>query len=97
MADSEFEWDENKNRWNIQERGFGFDRANVVFSRTLLVKRELRMDYGEPRYMGIGEMEDGVVIAVVYTIRGLKTRIISARVASKKERGAYYEYTRKDI
>lgn len=97
MADSEFEWDENKNQWNIQERGFGFDRAKVVFSRTLLVRRELRRDYGEPRYMGIGEMKDGVVIAVVYTIRDLKTRIISARVASKKEREAYYEYTRKDI
>lgn len=97
MSDSEFEWDDNKNQWNIQERGFGFDRAKVIFSKTLLVRQASHRDYGEPRYMGIGEMEDGVVIAVVYTIRDLKTRIISARVASRKERGAYYEYTRKDI
>lgn len=68
MADSEFEWGENKNQWNIQERGFGFDRAKVVFSRTLLVKQELRRDYGEPRYMGIGEMVLSLLLYIQFEI-----------------------------
>lgn len=92
-----FEWDKEKKQRNIEVHGFGFDRAKQVFNQTLLVRQDLRRDYGEIRYIGVEEMEDGVIIAIVYTIRDHKTRIISARVASRKERSAYYEYTRKNI
>ena len=92
----EFEWDENKNRWNIEKRGFGFDRAKTIFKRPMLTKEDKRKDYGETRYISVGQMDEGIIATVVHTERGERIRIISARVADRKERRDYNEYTRKN-
>jgi len=44
-----------------------------------------RQDYGERRVRAIGEV-NGVVLHIVFTDRGDVRRIISARVANKRER-----------
>jgi uncharacterized DUF497 family protein len=46
---------------------------------------EHRRDYGETRVRAIGEA-DGLVLQVVFTDRGDVRRIISARIANRKER-----------
>jgi len=45
-------------------------------------------DYGEQRIVATGKIEDGVLV-VVYTRRGRRRRIISARPAKRKERDDY--------
>ncbi len=46
-------------------------------------------EYGEARYLIVGKMDDGRLIAVVYTHRDGKRRIISARKARKNEQRDY--------
>ena len=46
-------------------------------------------DYGEARVRAIGEA-DGLVLHVVFTDRGDVRRIISARLASRKERERWH-------
>jgi uncharacterized DUF497 family protein len=44
---------------------------------------------GEERYVAIGRMEWGTIVAVVYTMRGDDKRLIWVRPARKKESAAF--------
>jgi uncharacterized DUF497 family protein len=53
---------------------------------------ELRgFGFGEPRYIAIGSV-DGLIMTVIWTPRGMKRRIVSARPSSRKEREIYRGY-----
>lgn len=84
-----FEWDENKNKKNFEKHGITFDVAVEVFSDkdgyevNRIAASEIRIKY-------VGSLGD-IVLSVVYTKRGKKYRIISARRASKTERRLYHE------
>jgi uncharacterized DUF497 family protein len=84
-----FEWDENKNKINIQKHGIDFGVARYVFDdpkkRT---SPDLRIDYGEERIKVIGKIF-GTIISVIFTVRNSAIRIISARKASQNEREEY--------
>lgn len=84
-----FDWDSAKSERNRQERGFGFDIAILIFEGDTVEWLDDRRDYGETRVRAIGEV-NGVVLHVVFTDRGDVRRIISARVASKKERSQWH-------
>lgn len=88
-----FEWDEAKNRSNVQRHGIAFETAERIFEGPVVTTHDRRWNYGEDRYIGIGKV-GGAVIAVVHTDRGGRTRLISARPASRKERQAYHEQIR---
>ena len=90
----EFEWDEAKNRENIRKHGIDFGTAKGLFYRPTLTRRDSRRDYGEDRYVSVGQVGQGALIVVVHTERGGRIRLISARPASRRERQAYYERTR---
>lgn len=81
----EFEWDEAKSDACFAERGFDFAYAVRVFlDPRRLVAPDDRFDYGEPRFSILGAI-DGRVFVVVYTPRGRRFRIISARKANQRE------------
>ena len=82
-----FEWDENKNISNYKKHGIDFYLATEVFSDASAVEAS-RLVNGEERVQVIGKIED-VILSVAYSIRNNNIRIISARVASKKERQTY--------
>jgi uncharacterized protein len=84
----DFEWDEAKSDWNFETRGFGFDFAALIFRGVVLEAEDARTDYGERRMRAIGEAE-GFVLSVIYTDRGETRRIISARLANRKERALW--------
>ena len=85
----QFEWDEAKNRANIRKHGFDFADAEQLFSGILLVRADLRRDYGESRWVGIGTIR-GRTAVVAFTQRGPETmRIISLRKATRHEREEY--------
>jgi len=85
------EWDEAKSRRTLSERGFGFDYAARIFLGPTLEKEDDRRDYGEVRLQAIGQVDDAVLF-VVYTDRGNARHIISARLASRKERKLWYSF-----
>jgi uncharacterized protein len=76
----EFEWDEHKNRENISRRGISFSRASQIFADDVLVWEDTRFDYGETRMIAVGQAGRRL-LRVIYTQRGNKIRIISARKA----------------
>ena len=81
-----FEWDSVKNRQNLNKHGIDFDEAIEVFYKFHFVRRSDRET--EERWIAIGETENRVV-TVVFTQRGNKIRIISARRARKNEERTY--------
>jgi hypothetical protein len=86
-----FEWDEAKSRRTLSERGFGFDYAARIFLGPILEKQDARRDYGEVRMRAIGQVGDDVPF-VVYTDRSNARHIISARLASRKERKSWQSF-----
>ncbi|MFT3929342.1 MAG: BrnT family toxin [Spongiibacteraceae bacterium] len=86
-----FEWDETKNKRNIEKHGIDFNDAITIFDDDDRIEAiDARNDYGETRIQVIGEAKPGVLMAV-YTWRKNNTsrRMISARTASQKERAMY--------
>ncbi len=88
-SDYRFEGDEKKNRRNIRKHGFDFADAEEMFCGVLLFSPDVREDYGESRWVGIGTVH-GRTAVVVFTERGAETiRIISLRKATRREREQY--------
>ncbi len=87
----EFEWDEAKNLANIRKHGISFVLAKRIFEGAVLSRLDRRREYGEERYLSIGQVEQALIV-VAHTRREGRTRLISARPASRKERQAYHEY-----
>lgn len=86
-----FEWDEKKNKINLEKHGILFEDAVKVFDDTDKIVSFNRIVAHELRMQIIGEIKNLVVVMVIFTLRGENSRIISARLASKKERQVYYE------
>ena len=89
IAEVIVEWDDNKNKINIQKHGISFETAALVFAD------EERIEYydeihsvNEDRYVVLGCVQG--ILYVVYTMRGEATRLISARMANAIERRIYY-------
>lgn len=81
-----FEWDENKAKSNFLKHGIQFEEAVTVFADPyLMFTEDSSHSQGEERKWAIGEMEDGSIVVVVFTMRGERIRIISARKATKRE------------
>ena len=83
-------WDDPKNETNIGDRQIDFADLDDAFDgRFALVVEDGRRDYGERRFNMLVELH-GVILNLTYTPRPPKHRIISARLASRKERRTYH-------
>lgn len=84
-----FEWDDNKNRSNIDKHGIDFADAVDIFNHPFLTAMDEREDYGEDRWIAVGWIHT-LLGVVVYTERHDDViRIISARKATRQERKRY--------
>ena len=83
------EWDDEKNQKNYRKHGIYFEDAARVFLDENKIDEfdEIHSDF-EDRYKIIGRVKN--ILAVIYTERGERYRIISARLATKKEVEEYY-------
>ncbi len=83
-----FIWDRRKNEANVKKHELDFADAYMVFESPMLVGLDDREDYGEDRWIGIGLMENRVVV-IVYTELEDSIRIISFRKATTNESENY--------
>ena len=91
MQDDDFEWDDAKAEENDVRHGVSFEAARLAFDDAFAVVREdRRRSYGEDRFVLLGMVEERL-LAVAYTLRGERARIISARTAEPQERRRYHE------
>ncbi len=79
-----FEWDPVKSDATFHQRGFDFAFATGVFSGPVIEAIDMRRDCGETHIRVIGQSQ-GITLVVVYTPRADARRIISARLANRKE------------
>lgn len=85
-----FEWDETKNRLNLQRHDISFSDVTGFLDDPGLIERlDLREDYGEERIIAYSNL-GGRILAIVYVERGTAIRIISARPANRDETDDYY-------
>ncbi len=83
-----FEWDEEKNCINRRKHGISFETAAYVFCDEHYIEMyDFEHSINEERYIAIGMVGD--LLFVVYTERGENIRLISARLATEKERRLY--------
>lgn len=92
-----FEWDPVKDRANRAKHGLSFQEASGLFtsgSDYLEIYDEQHSDL-EDRFIAIGAIERGLIV-VAYTEREDDViRILSARMATRKERQRFDESVRK--
>ena len=93
-----FEWDDNKNAVNIVKHGIDFETAAYVFAdEQRIIRYDESHSLYENRYTTIGSINAMItVLVVVYTENDETVRIISARLANKKERKEYYDCQKGD-
>lgn len=84
-----FEWDEDKNDANIRKHGLDFAVAVELFQGPMWVRPDLRFDYGEPRFIGIGSIGDRIILVAFTEVDNDTIRIISLRRAKKNERSKF--------
>jgi uncharacterized protein (DUF4415 family) len=63
-----FEWDPAQRETNLRKHGVDFARAVRIFEAPVLERQDRRRDYGEPRFVALGAVEE-LLLAVVYTGR----------------------------
>ena len=88
----EFEWDARKAEANLKNHGVSFEEALTVFADPLgNIFDDLDHSTGERRELLIGHSAEHRLLVVSFTERNARTRIISAREATARERRDYEE------
>jgi uncharacterized DUF497 family protein len=83
-----FEWDEEKYAVNLKKHGVKFEEAAEVFFDPESRFGDPSVDHEFREYV-IGYSLSKGVLLVVFVERGVRTRIISARRATSREREQY--------
>ncbi len=60
----QIEWDERKNTTDFQKHGLWLEDAWAVFEGPMTIRVDDREDYGEPRYVALGCLENTIVFLV---------------------------------
>lgn len=82
-----FEWDRQKAEANLRKHRVSFDEAVTIFYDPLAATFEdPDHSLGEHRFITIGRSSNDRLLVVAHVERGATLRIITARLASAKER-----------
>lgn len=86
----EFEWEQSKATANLKKHGVNFEEAKTVFDNPLaVVFDDETHSVDEQREIIIGHSRQNRLLLIAFTERSGKVRIISARLATRKEREDY--------
>jgi len=82
-----FRWDRSKAISNLAKHGISFEEAVPAFGDPLSATVEdPDHSHGEKRYILVGETAEGKLVVVPHVERGDTIRILSARLATRRER-----------
>ncbi len=86
----QFQWNPDKARSNLQKHGVSFEEGVTIFGDPLAMTiYDPDHSVGECRLLTIGFSRSGKLLVVSHTDRNNQIRIISARLATSKERKKY--------
>lgn len=87
---TEFDWDGGNAEKNwLRHRVSQAESEQVFFNRPLVVAEDELHSWTELRYYALGRTDAGRLLFVVYTLRGDRVRIISARDMTRREQKDY--------
>lgn len=89
-----FVWDEAKRLSNLRKHGLDFTDAARVFEGPMALFEDGRFNYGEQRLIGVGFLNE-LVVVIVHTESDADgepfIRVISMRKADRDETNLYYQ------
>ena len=85
----QFEWDRAKAAANLRKHRVSFQEASTALQDPLSTSFPDAAAEGEQRFVTIGISALGHLLVVAHTERGDTIRLISARRATRRERGFY--------
>ena len=81
-----FEWDPKKAESNARKHGVTFDEASTAFGDPLgLLMSDPDHSLSEERYLVLGMSNQQMLLVVAFAERPPRTRLISARRATRRE------------
>ena len=85
-----FDWDDGNVYKNKDKHGLDYwIIEEIFFNNPLLIHQDIKHSTQECRCYALGCSDNGEKLFVVFTIRGQKIRVISARLMNKKEKAIY--------
>jgi len=85
----DFDWDGEKAARNLRKHGIDFADAGLALEDQLALTTEDPDSLGERRFVTVASDPHGRLLTIVYTWRGERIRLISARRATRRERSQY--------
>lgn len=90
---TEFEWDDGTRDKNLKHGVENWECEQIFFNEPLIILDDPKHSIAEERFAAFGKTDEGRRLMVVFTMRGKKLRVISARDMNKKERLFYEKIT----
>lgn len=85
-----YDWNRDKALANFEKHGVSFFEAAGAFDDPDgLDAVDAAHSWHEERRLRLGQSRGGRLLVIAYTLRGTNARIISARLANRKERTRY--------
>ena len=84
-----FQYDPTKAASNLKKHGASFADAEGLFFDPLAIHQPDPDAEDEERFVAVGMGSAGIILVVVYTLRGEEIRLISARRATRQEVESY--------
>lgn len=85
-----FEWDVGNSDKNWHRHAVRqVEAEQILLSRPLVVIADVKHSHDKPRFIALGRTDAGRHLMVVFTVRGNRIRVISARPMSKVEQEAH--------
>lgn len=85
-----FEWDAGNSDKNwLRHEVRQAEAEQALLNTPLVVNATTTHGSAEPRSIALGQTDAGRLLTVVFTVRGTRIRVISARTMSKTERKVY--------
>ena len=84
-----FQYDPTKAASNLKKHGASFADAEGLFFDPLAIHQPDPDAEDEERFVAVGMGSAGIILVVVYTLRGEEIRLISARRATRQEVKSY--------
>lgn len=92
----QFDWDQGNISKNIAKHKIKNEEAEEVFvNQPIVLVKDKKHSQKERRLMILGKTDKKRLLSVIFTQRGKKIRIVSARPISRKERRLYEQKTQK--
>lgn len=88
-----FDWDEgNQSKNEIKHGVTAAESEQAFFNEPLVLLDQAAHGSAEARYAILGSTDHDRLLTIIYTVRGSRIRVISARPMSRKERIYYHEH-----